>query len=240
MSGYPRYAIYFVPAPDRELYWLGAHALGYDAFNGGTLPVPRSVLLAASDWLALTEDPRKYGFHATLKAPLTLAAGRTEAELLAACVVFASMARPIPVIRPTVRAVDLGAAGQFIALVPAEPSADLNRLAQDCVAAFDAFRAPLTEQDRARRNPGKLTASQRENLDRWGYPYVMEEFRFHMTLTGAVPVERRDHLIAMLEGYFVEQTHKPLAVDSIALCRQEDADSRFRILGHHLLSLELQ
>lgn len=236
MSGYPRYAIYFVPAPDRDLYWLGAHALGYDAFNGGVLPFPRSILRPAPDWPVLTEDPRKYGFHATLKAPLALAAGRTETELLAACAAFAATPRPIPVITPTIEAVGLGGGGQFIALVPAEPSTELSDLAQGCVAAFDAFRAPLTEQDRARRNPGKLTTSQRENLDRWGYPYVMEEFRFHMTLTGAVPVERRDHLIAMLEGYFSEQTHKPHAVDRIALCRQDQAGSPFRIVSHYTLS----
>lgn len=236
MSGYPRYAIYFVPAPDRDLYWLGAHALGYDAFGGGALPFPRSILRASPDWPALTEDPRKYGFHATLKAPLALAAGRTEAELVGACAAFANTARPIPVITPTIQAVGFGSGGQFIALVPAEPSAELSRLAQDCVAAFDAFRAPLTEQDRARRNPARLTASQRENLDRWGYPYVLEEFRFHMTLTGAVPAERRDNLIAMLEGYFSEQTHKPLAVDRIALCRQDDASSPFRMVSHYALS----
>lgn len=236
MSGYPRYAIYFVPAADRDLYWLGAHALGYDAIGDGVLPFPRSILRAAPDWPTLTEDPRKYGFHATLKAPLALAAGRTEAELVAACDAFARTPRPIPVITPTVQALDLGGGGQFIALVPAEPSAALSGLAQDCVAAFDAFRAPLTEQDRARRNPERLTASQCENLDRWGYPYVLDEFRFHMTLTGAVPVERRDNLIAMLEGYFSEQTHKALAVDRIALCRQDDASSPFRMVSHYALS----
>ena len=99
------------------------------------------------DWHDLTRDPRKYGFHATLKAPMTLAPGQTEAELLAACEIFAGTPRPIPVIRPVVDSIS-----GFIAVVPAEPSAELERLAADCVREFDCFRAPLTPEDRARRN----------------------------------------------------------------------------------------
>ena len=110
---------------------------------------------------------------------MSLAPGKTEAELLAACEAFARTPRPIPVISPVV-----GSISGFIAVVPAEPSAELERLAADCVSEFDAFRAPLTAEDRARRNPSMLTPRQREYLDRWGYPYVMEDFRFHMTLTG--------------------------------------------------------
>ena len=118
---------------------------------------------------------------------MALAAGRTEAQLIAACELFADAARPIPLIRPVVDSIS-----GFIAVIPAEPSAELQRLAADCTRAFDFFRAPLTPEDRARRNPEKLTPRQCEYLDRWGYPYVMEEFRFHMTLTGRLPAERRD------------------------------------------------
>ena len=108
----------------------------------------------APDWHDLTEDPRKYGFHATLKAPLSLAPGKTEAELLAACEAFAATPRTIPVIRPVV-----GSISGFIAVVPAEPPAELERLAADCVQReFDSFRAPLTPEDRERRNPSPIDA----------------------------------------------------------------------------------
>ena len=145
----------------------------------------KTSLSAAPDWRDLTADPRKYGFHATLKAPFSLAQGRTEAELFAACAAFAATPRAIPVIRPVV-----GSISGFIAVIPADPPAELIRLAADCVSEFDAFRAPLTEADRARRNPSRLTSAQRAHLDRWGYPYVMEEFRFHMTLTGRLDASR--------------------------------------------------
>jgi len=226
MADSPRYAIYYAPAPGSDLDRFGAHLLGYDAFSGQDLPFPDGILQAAPDWRGLTGDPRKYGFHATLKAPLSLAPGRTEAELVSACETFAATARAIPVIGPVV-----GSISGFIAVIPAEPPAELIRLAADCVTAFDSFRAPLTEADRARRSPSQLTPRQREHLDRWGYPYVMDDFRFHMTLTGRVGAKRREALLAMLRDRFAALGVTSLAIDAIALCRQEAPDLRFRIIG---------
>src|SRR4051794_36469410 len=102
MGIYPRYAIYYAPAPGSVLDDFGARLLGYDAHSGDDLPFPADVTSARPDWHEVTQDPRKYGFHATLKAPMALTAGRTEAELAAACESFAGIARPIPVIEPVV------------------------------------------------------------------------------------------------------------------------------------------
>jgi Protein of unknown function (DUF1045) len=77
-----------------------------------------------------------------------------------------------------------------------------------------------------------LTPRQREYLDRWGYPYVMEEFRFHMTLTGQLDAERREPTLAMLRHHFSAIAIETLAIDRLALFRQERADSRFRIVDH--------
>jgi putative phosphonate metabolism protein len=227
MAPFPRYAIYHAAARSGELDRFGAHLLGYDAWTGEELPFPDGVMQAVPDWRDLTQDPRKYGFHATLKAPMALAHGTTEAELLAACASFAETPRPIPVIPPVVNSIS-----GFIAVVPAEPSAELQQFAADCVRAFDAFRAPLAPEDRARRNPSKLTSRQREYLDRWGYPYVMEEFRFHMTLTGRLGSERRGPVLTMLRERFTAIGLTRLAIDGIAIFREDDPASRFRIIGH--------
>jgi putative phosphonate metabolism protein len=233
MAGFPRYAIYHVSAPGTDLDRFGAQLLGYDAFSGTDLPFPEGITQMAPDWRDLTSDPRKYGFHATLKAPLSLAPGKTEADLLAACEAFAGTPRPIPVITPIV-----GSISGFIAVVPAEPSAELARLAADCTSVFDSFRAPLTREDRARRNPSALTPRQREHLDRWGYPYVMKDFRFHMTLTGRLGAERHEPVLAMLRSRFSKICLKTLAIDRIALFRQETSDSRFRVVQHWKLHIE--
>jgi putative phosphonate metabolism protein len=231
MASYPRYAIYYVPEPGSDFDRFGTELLGYDATTGEDLAFPDGILHMAPDWHELTHDPRKYGFHATLKAPHSLAPGKTEAELLAACETFANTPRPIPVISPVV-----GSISGFIAVVPAGPSPELARLAADCVREFDSFRAPLTSEERARRNPSMLTPRQREYLDRWGYPYVMEEFRFHMTLTGRLNAERHETVLAVLQRRFAPLKIATLAIDGIALFRQDGVDSRLRIVRYFLLT----
>ena len=230
MTHFPRYAIYYVAAPGSDLDRFGAQLLGYDGQSGADLPFPDDVMRIVPDWRDLTGDPRKYGFHATLKAPISLAQDKSEAGFVAACAAFAATPRPIPVIRPVVDSIS-----GFIAVIPAERSAELERLAADSVRELDAFRAPLTPEDRARRNPCALTARQRDHLDRWGYPYVMEDFRFHMTLTGRLEAGRREPVLAMLRDRFALLGLKTLAIDRIAACRQDDAGSRFRILDAFVL-----
>ena len=231
MTSFPRYAIYFAAGVDSALTRFGAELLGYDAYTGNELPFPADASRPAPDWRDITADPRKYGFHGTLKAPMALAPGKTEAELLAACATFAGEARKIPVIRPIVDAIS-----GFIAIIPAEPVGVLQELAADCVRAFDGFRTALTADDRARRRPEKLSERQRDYLDRWGYPYVMEEFRFHMTLTGRLDAERRGPILEMLRARFAALGLDALAIDRIALFKQDDAGARFRIVGEWVLA----
>jgi putative phosphonate metabolism protein len=231
MTAPSRYAIYFAAGSDSALSRFGAELLGYDAYTGDELPFPDPALHVAPDWRDITADPRKYGFHGTLKAPMALAPGRTEAELLAACAVFAGEARPVPLIRPVVDAIS-----GFIAVIPAEPVDALQELAADCVRAFDGFRTALTAEDRARRKPEKLSERQRDYLDRWGYPYVMEEFRFHMTLTGRLDAERRRPILETLRARFAALGLDALAIDRIALFKQDDAGARFRIVGEWALA----
>lgn len=231
MAHFPRYAIYYAPRTGTALDRFGAELLGYDAFNGDDLPFPAAVLDKAPDWRELTSDPRKYGFHATLKAPFALLSGRSEADLVSACATFAATPRAIPAITPIV-----GSISGFIAVIPSEPPPALIRLAADCVREFDEFRAPLTDADRSRRNPSALTEPQRAHLDRWGYPYVMEEFRFHMTLTCRLDNERRESVLAMLRDRFAATGLDTLAIDNITLFRQDDANFRFRIIGQYALA----
>jgi putative phosphonate metabolism protein len=231
MTGFPRYAIYHAAGADSALSRFGAALLGYDARTGDELPFPADTMRAVPDWREVTRDPRKYGFHATLKAPMTLAPGSTEAELAAACATFAATARPIPVIRPVVDTIS-----GFIAVIPAEPVEALHQLAADCVRDFDRFRAPLTAEDRARRRPEKLSARQRDYLDRWGYPYVMDEFRFHMTLTGRLDADRRGPILQMLRARFSALQLATLTIDRIALFKQDASGARFRILGEWALT----
>jgi putative phosphonate metabolism protein len=225
MMTYPRYAIYYVPSPESELYRFGATMLGYDAYSGSLWSPSENMVRAIPDWHELTQSPRQYGFHATLKAPMFLTPDKSEADLVAACERFARSTRAIPVIKPVIKSIS-----GFIAIVPGDPSPELADLAADCVRTFDGFRAPMTAEDRARRNPTALSARQIGHLDRWGYPYVMEDFRFHMTLTGNIPIERHEQILPLLHDRFVALDLETLPIDRIALFRQDGSGSRFRIV----------
>ena len=225
MAIFPRYAIYYAPAAGSALDRFGAELLGYDAWSGADVPFAEGVLGTIPDWREVTHDARKYGFHATLKAPFGLASGSHEVGLRAACAAFAATPRPLPLIRPTVAAI-----GGFIAVIPGDTSQPLRQLAADCVRAFDAFRAPMTSEDRARRQPEHMTPRQIDYLDRWGYPFVMEEFRFHMTLTRRLDDDRRTSILGLLRHRFSALGLEQLAIDRIALFKQDDASSRFHIL----------
>lgn len=231
MARCPRYAIYYAPAADHRLHDFGSRVLGYDACSGGDVPVLDGLDNTIEGWHDLTRDARKYGFHATLKAPFSLARGQTEAGLRAACTEFAAKARQIPVIVPVIGSID-----GFIAVIPAAPVAPLATLARDCVADFDHLRAPLTEDDRNRRNPSALTPRQRDYLDRWGYPYVMDEFRFHMTLTTRLSGERGTAVLDILRERFSRLDLTALTIDRIVLFRQHDAAGRFAIVDQFPMS----
>ena len=133
----PRFAIYFVPPADTTLYRFGASFLGYDCYTGKDLGPPDVIGRGLSDWTALTRAPRIYGFHATLKAPFYLALTSTESELVAELKRFVAAPRPLPAFEPVVRAL-----GRFVAIVPGTTNAAIDRLAADCVTAFDRFRTP--------------------------------------------------------------------------------------------------
>lgn len=225
MPHHSRFAIYYVPPRHAPLYQFGAAWLGYDGYCGEPLPPVGDV----ADWRAITEEPRGYGFHATLKPPFALAPGVSLDTLVDQCHRFAATPRAIPVITPKIDAI-----GGFLAVVPSAPSAELQQLAADCVRDFDGLRAPLTEADRARRRPEALSAPQRDYLERWGYPYVMDQFRFHMTLTGRLPELQRAALLAQLQQRFAELALDHCAIDRIVLCQQQD-HAPFRVIGEFQL-----
>jgi putative phosphonate metabolism protein len=225
MATFPRYALYYAPEAETALGRFGSELLGYNAWTSEDVAFPAEVVRGLPDWRDITADARKYGFHATLKAPFSLAGDQDEDRLRAACATFAAMPRTLPQVRPVVNAIS-----GFIAVVPGDPSPELKQLAADCVHAFEPFRAPMTPEDRARRKPERMTQRQVEYLDRWGYPYVMEEFRFHMTLTCRLDDDRRATILAMLQKRFDALALDSLAIDRVALFKQDDSGARFRIL----------
>lgn len=231
---FPRYAIYYLPEANSALYRFGAGVIGYDAFTGEDLDHSEEIDRHFPDWADIAAEPRKYGFHATLKAPFALASGLTEADLVTAFDRFARAGREVPKIKPIVNLI-----GNFVAIVPDASPTALAHLADDCVIYFDTFRAPLSGADRARRFKSPLTPRQIACLDRWGYPYVFDDFRFHMTLTGPVPTAQRENVCVFLRAAFNRLALDRAAIDRLALLRQDSAGGRFQVLIHQGVSIAL-
>lgn len=221
----PRYAIYLAPPVESALWRFGSAILGYDAQTGEAPAAPDLAGFDAETWHAATAEPRRYGFHGTLKAPFRLAEGRGADDLVAAAAACAAGIHPFEMPPLEVRAL-----GPFIALVPQVPAPKLADLAATCVEELDAFRAPLTSEDIARRRPERLSARQVEYLKAYGYPYVLEEFRFHMTLTGPLREADRGHALNALNDVFhASGAEVPAMVSDLALYVQETPSARFRI-----------
>jgi putative phosphonate metabolism protein len=221
-----RYAVFFVPPADSALYRFGAAALGYDCYSGQDLPSLTSDRLPAVEWRRLTSEPRRYGFHATLKAPFRLHRDASEQDLIAAFEHVATTSSSPPAFPASIALLD-----DFAAMVPAAAIPLVNALAEQCVREFDRFRSPLTEAERYRRLAQPLTSRQIGHLDRWGYPYVFEDFRFHMTLTGRLPARQAPEVLTFLRDAQEEaQVPSEVTVETIALLRQDGPDARFRVV----------
>lgn len=218
-----RYAIYLVPPESHLLYNFGQHLLGRDAHLCRPLPQPALERVNSDLLAAITESPRHYGFHATLKPPFRLA-GRKSAEALHKEVgKFAT--RQIPF---TISELEICVLDRFIAVRPSRPCAALQTLGDNCVRAFDVFRAPPSEEERAKRQAAGLTPAQEKLLERWGYPYVFEKFQPHFSLTERIEDSaERDTILQAIRTICAPESLAEVTVDSISVFGQSDTGMPF-------------
>ncbi len=213
----PRYAVYAVPG------------MGGD-------PLAEQLREAAERWFgdpanaAITRDPRRYGYHATLKAPFRLVEGPTEDDLVAAVEAYTSRHAPV-----TLPHLALNRIGDFAALVPDPQTEQIDALAAAMVMSLDGFRAAPTEAEVARRRPDRMTPRQRELFAMWGYPYVLEEFRCHITLTDPIPVAdyQRGRIGRALLDAFEPVLGRDVPIDAIAVCVEPEPGAALEILSVH-------
>jgi len=215
-----RYAIYLAPPPDSDIWRRACAWLGRDAALDAEVPFAGPPGFDP----AITADARHYGFHATIKAPFRLADGATVDALCDAAALFARARKPFAI------PIRLSALGSFLALTEAEPGEGIAALHADALAAFEPFRAPLTEADLARRLASPLTERQKAHLAEWGYPYVLDDFRLHFTLTGRLPSEERARAGTALGDYFAADLAQPLPIDAICVFEQPAPGAPFRII----------
>ncbi|WP_319582771.1 DUF1045 domain-containing protein [uncultured Pseudodesulfovibrio sp.] len=220
-----RYGVYYAPERGSEFDRFGAAWLGRDNETG--LPVATSLPdgLSADEWREATSSPRHYGFHGTLMPPFTPLPDVDATAILDRLESLAASLTPFELAPLSVRRI-----GTFLALVPADQDG-LSQCAEACLRAMTPLRIPATPEENEARRSSSLTPAQNRLLDEWGYPYVLSEFRFHMTLTGRVEdPDRRERLLDILSGLAEPVTGRPRPVRELCLFHQPDRSAPFRLI----------
>ena len=225
---YVRYAIYAMLG-EGPLHDFGAAWLGWDARHGTPLAHP-DVPGLPKPAEEITRTPRKYGLHGTIKPPFYLTEGTSEDGLRDALASFCAGQTPV-----TLEGLELARLGGFLALRPTGDQSGLASLAAAAVIALDPFRAPPSEAELARRKLAGLSPAQESNLEAWGYPYVMDEFRFHITLSGRLDAADAAAVEAALTPHITPHLPRPFGLDSLCLLGS-DSDGRFHLIDRVSLS----
>jgi 2'-5' RNA ligase len=173
-----RCAVYFVPDVDSAWWQAGSAWLGRCAATGQAMAQPPLAGISSSAQWAATAEPRRYGWHATLKAPFKLAPGENLRSVMVALQALADTltAFDLPALQVSTR-------GGFMALRPEGDVAQINRIAAACVKDLQHLAQTLSAADVARRRQAPLTPEQDRLMLAWGYPYVLDEFEFHLSFT---------------------------------------------------------
>ncbi len=227
IDGYTRYAIFWAPPAGSGLARFGAAWLGWDAETGRDVPQTTHPGILGE----ITRTPRRYGFHGTLKPPFRLAAGTDAAALDRALTGLAARTPPVsaPGLTPSTR---LG----FLALMPTGPAPKLDALADACTRDLDRYCAPPDAAELALRRTHGLTPRQEQNLTRWGYPYVLDDFRFHLTLGGRLRPGEAAALIAAVTAMAAPHLDPVLHLDDICLFGDPGGGAGFRLLRRYPLT----
>jgi putative phosphonate metabolism protein len=223
-----RVAAYYAPEEDDPLWAAGNAWLGRDPETGATLsqpPVPGIADAGIAD-LGMTEitaEPRRYGFHATLKPPMNVAtswaAVVADAERLAD--------RIAPFDLPPLAVANLSG---FLALRETRHAPPLHAFADSCIEALDRHRAPPSPEELAQRRAGEpLSAEQERMLARWGYPAAFATWRFHMTLSRRLDDAGRARIGAAAEAWFRDALAVPRRVASLCLFTQREPGAPFML-----------
>ncbi|MEQ8710331.1 MAG: DUF1045 domain-containing protein [Rhodospirillales bacterium] len=227
-----RYAIYWAPARGTPLDRFGTQWLGCDATTGRRATPPPVDGITRETIDGMTVEPRRYGFHGTLKSPFRLQHGVSEEDLFHAVDIFSRGQAAIQI-----ESFSINTIGRFIAFSPDSGKPALSRLAAACVTELDHLRAPLTDNELARRRKRPLTRHQEDLLTHWGYPYVMEEFRFHLTLTDALTDDLRTGLAESLTRA-AGPALGPACIDDIAVFAEPEPGAPFRLIRRFPLAGE--
>ncbi len=176
-----RLAIYFSPLQGSELAKAAAQWLGRNNESLTYQEQKTDFTLNSVKITQITSSPFHYGFHGTLKPPFRPVPGTDLEKVKDRLCFFASQFKKF-----TLPPLHLRQIHTFFCLTPTVRCEQLHNLADETVRAFDDLRRPPSQDELQKRREANLSPAQEEMLVTWGYPYVMDQFRFHLTLTNNI------------------------------------------------------
>lgn len=227
-----RCAVYFIPDPKNVWWHAGSSWLGRCAATSQPMLQPSIDGVSPRDQFSLTAEPRRYGWHATLKAPFKIVPGQNLRSVMLALNELGNTlsAFDLPIMK-------VSTDGGFMALRPHDNNPDIQRIGAACVTGLHSFAAPLSESELARRRMANLTPAQDHLLQVWGYPYVFDEFSFHLSLTGRLDSLSDDQLIHLHEAAIAHFGNLPVCrFDRLALFVEPERGADFQLFDQVLLT----
>ena len=219
-----RFAIYFVPPESNDLTRFTASWFGWDVYKGIKVDYP--VLHNLNyDIKEITNTPSKYGFHGTLKAPFSLVPDKTIDDLKLSLSMLSRSIKKFEIPSICLRIID-----EFIAIVPTSQNESIHSLAKKCLEDLDSFREAESDEILNKRRSGRLSTSEEHNLLKWGYPYVLDDFQFHLTMTGKLPLKVCKHVFSVLSLELHEVLNAPLFIGKICLVGENKMDGKFGVI----------
>ena len=221
-----RYAVYFAPNVEQHWWshaseWLGRCAVSQQLSVQPTIPG-----LSATRFAELTEHPRRYGFHATMRAPFVLASKYQPSDLVESVNAICQKLKPFVLPRLRVTLLE-----HFIALVPERDVAQITTLEEQCVTRLNDYAEPLGPEELRRRRSAGLSSREDFLLLQWGYPYVLDCFRFHCSLTGSLAKASLAETTALIQAAHQHFDDLPPCIfDSLAIFVEPTRGADFVLL----------
>ncbi len=224
---YSRYAVFYLPPSDSPLADFGAQWFGYDIRTG---KFREPIQTTTFDLKELTKISHRYGLHATLKAPFRLKKKYDLSNLFKRVEKQASKSEPFTY--PSMKITQLAG---FPALMPKHNRAKMVHLEERLVHKLNKFGKKPDQSTSDRRRKVKLNALEQEYFRLYGYPYVLDHFRFHLTLCDKAERSTRSVISSFLEENYSEVLTSSLEVREIAVVGERKSDGYFEELERFAL-----
>ena len=227
-----RLAIYYIPADHSPLGLAAAKWLGRSSSSLTDIDYQAPEAISLKRYREIIATPFHYGFHGTIKPPFRLASGVSVDQVVRRLHSFAANCQGF-----TLPSLAVTYMHNFFCLRPSHSCKALDQLAADAVILFDEFRRPSDEAELTRRRSAGLTPGQEKSLQKWGYPYLIDEYRFHLTLTGKISNGQEKQILKEeLHSRFAPDLLREPPFSSLALFMEENKEP-MKLLENFMLPL---